>query len=190
MNIVHYGEGCCVAEEQNWNKDGGALMRGYKGSIHIHTFCSGCNCYWSRTKRGGTAQDPTKSCGEHAKGATESKQGSQNRLLQRMTHLPSMPQALLWCHHSNSLNQKSEEKEQQWKEEQPANWRHCQTQDWVMLCLMPSQVLETSTCTSHTHAAHVWSRFWKDHQKKKQQKTNMNDCVLPSTIYTKKLNRA
>lgn len=46
-----------------------------------------------------------------------------------------------------------------------------------MLCLMPSQVLETSMCTSHTHAAHVW---------KEQQKKNMNDCVTPSTIQTKK----
>lgn len=135
----------------------------------MHTFCSGRYCYWSRTRRGGTAaQNPTKSCGEHTKWATESKQGSQNRLLQRMTHLPSMPQALLWCQHSNSLNQKSEEKEEQWKKDQLANWWHCQTQGWVMLCLMPFQVFETSTCTSHTHAARVLSRFWKDQQRKEK----------------------
>lgn len=85
----------------------------YKGSIHIHThtFCSGRYCHWSWIERGGTAQDPTKCCGEDTKWAAESKQGSQNSL-QRVTHLPSMPQTLLWCQHSNKLYQKSEEKEE------------------------------------------------------------------------------
>lgn len=86
----------------------------------------------------------------------------ETRRLQWVTHLPSMPRALLWCRHSNRL--KSEEKH--WDEDQPVNWWHREIQERVILCFMPSQVLETSTSTSHAHAAHILNRVWKEQQKK------------------------
>lgn len=158
----------------------------------MHTFCSGRYCYWSRTRRGGTAaQNPTKSCGEHK---------MSNRKQTRLSKQATTENDPFTQHASGSFVMPA------FKQLEPEEWRERETvkeRPASKLVTLPNTGLGyvmldaiSGFGNQYLHLPHTCCSCFKQilersaKERKKQQKTNMNDCVIPSTIYQKQMNRA